>query len=91
MFDAMDGFRAEIMKQITPFFSMTHGLMMGSAYFPREMGNSIYNLSIDCYYNKKNFNASVDSTGRVGGRIVWPINKQFNALFNIIVGCCFSK
>lgn len=25
MFDAMDGFRAEIMKQVTPFFSITHG------------------------------------------------------------------
>ena len=25
MFDAMDGFRAEIMKQITPFFNITHG------------------------------------------------------------------
>ena len=26
--------------------------MMGSAYFPREIGNSLYNLSVDCYYNK---------------------------------------
>lgn len=24
MFDAMDGFRAEIIKQVTPFFSITH-------------------------------------------------------------------
>ena len=73
--------------------------MMGSAYFPREIGNSLYNLSVDCYYNKvwlkeeskvqKNFNASLDSTGRVGGRIVWPINKQYNFLFNILVGSCF--
>lgn len=23
--------------------------MMGSQYFPREMGNSLYNLSIDVY------------------------------------------
>lgn len=69
--------------------------MMGSAYFPREIGNSIYNLSIDCYYNKvdildcgdgqKNINASVDSTGRVGGRLIWPINKKFNAMFNVLV------
>ena len=25
MFDAMDGFRAEIMKQVTPFFTINHG------------------------------------------------------------------
>ena len=25
MFDALDGFRAEIMKQVTPFFTITHG------------------------------------------------------------------
>ena len=60
LFDAMDGFRAEIMKQVTPFFTMTHSyvlnrfhiissLMLGSQYFPREMGNSLYNLSIDVY------------------------------------------
>ena len=26
--------------------------MLGSQYFPREMGNSLYNLSIDIFYNK---------------------------------------
>lgn len=26
--------------------------MLGSVYFPREIGNSLYTLSIDCYYNK---------------------------------------
>ena len=29
MFDAMDGFRAEIMKQVTPFFTINHGYVNG--------------------------------------------------------------
>lgn len=33
MFDAMDGFRAEIMKQITPFFSITHGYIIAVSAF----------------------------------------------------------
>ena len=84
LFDAMDGFRAEIMKQVTPFFTMTHSLMLGSQYFPREMGNSLYNLSIDVYRQRKNFNATLDSTGRVAGRFVWPINKQWNVICNAL-------
>lgn len=66
MVDILDGFRASIMKQVTPFFAITHEyefafgvaygcrLMLGSQYFPREIGNSLYNLSIDVFYHKVN-------------------------------------
>ena len=69
--------------------------MLGSQYFPREMGNSLYNLSIDVYRQRvgqessyevqKYFNATLDSTGRVAGRFVWPINKQWNVICNALV------
>ncbi|KAK8819614.1 Tom40 [Blastocystis sp. ATCC 50177/Nand II] len=84
MVDILDGFRASVMKQVTPFFAITHELMLGSQFFPREIGNSLYNLSIDVFYRKKNINATIDSTGRIGGRFIWPINKEYNAIFNVV-------
>ena len=75
--------------------------MLGSQYFPREMGNSLYNLSIDVYRQRvsqescckaqKNFNATLDSTGRIAGRVVWPVNKQWNAIFNALVELCHKN
>lgn len=66
-FDFMDGFRAEVVKGVTPSLLITHGFMLGSNYFPQQIGNSVYNLSIDVMKRTARVNATLDSMWHING------------------------